>query len=131
MRNEFIQLRNMRLVVTGGRLYRDRELVFSVLDELHPVALAHGACPYGSEELPVGADWYADEWGRANGLVVGETLIRYPAEKRYGRLLGPERNRRMLDEFLPDLVVRFPGGYGTVNCALEAAIRGIRIDRRG
>lgn len=119
-----------RLVITGGRKYRDRATVYAVLDALKPRELAHGACPYGSERAPVGADWLADAWALANGLVPGETLRRYPAPwKLLGKRAGPHRNRAMLDDFRPDAVIAFPGGSGTADCVTAALERGIEVWR--
>ena len=53
-----------------------------------------------------GADTFAEEWAKAAGL---PCTVYQAYWKGLGRKAGPIRNRRMLDEGLPDLVVAFPG----------------------
>lgn len=48
---------------------------------------------------------------------------------KHGRAAGPIRNRRMLDEGKPDLVVSFPGGRGTANMVTQAIDAGIPVAR--
>jgi hypothetical protein len=60
--------RPMKLIVTGGRDYRDRAAAFRTLDKIHaktPITLVvHGACmKKGTIEL-CGADRWAEEWAR-------------------------------------------------------------------
>jgi ABC-type Fe3+-hydroxamate transport system substrate-binding protein len=65
----------------------------------------------GVKHLPFAADWH-----------------------KHGRAAGPIRNKRMLDEGKPDLVVAFPGGRGTANMVKQAQAAGIpvqRYDERG
>jgi hypothetical protein len=56
----------------------------------------------------------------------------YPADwNRYGKSAGYIRNRKMLEDGKPDLVVAFPGGKGTemmVGLATKAKVMVIRID---
>ena len=57
-----------------------------------------------------GADTLADKWAAANG----HRSEGYPADwDTYGRRAGFLRNKQMLEEGKPDLVVAFPGGKGT------------------
>ena len=106
----------MKVVVTGGRDYDNKRVVWTVLDDLHRkydfTLLVTGACPYG------GADLLAEQWAKENEV----DYRGYPAKfKRTGKSAGPIRNKRMLSEVLPDLVVAFPGGTGTngtVNLAI-------------
>jgi hypothetical protein len=112
-----------RILVTGTRLNGEliREYVHTRLDAFvldgaipqgRPIAIVHGACPVG------GVDWYADEWAKVHG----HQTEPYPAERRYGRLLGPERNTRMVAT-RPDWCLGFPaaGSRGTWDC-LEKAV---------
>lgn len=108
---------SIRIVVTGGRYYDNRALVYATLDELHETKsiaeLAHGACPYG------GADILAEDWAKSREI----SYRGYPAKfKTHGKAAGPERNRYMLTDFKPDLVVGFPGDRGTDNCYYWAKI---------
>lgn len=124
----------MKIVVTGGRDYADRDHVFLVLDRLHtetPIAiLIHGACGWDGDrpasfarELR-GADGLADAWAIARAVPVE----RVPARWANGSKGGPLRNGLMLDRS-PALVVAFPGDRGTRNCVNQARQRGIRVEK--
>lgn len=58
----------------------------------------------GVKHLPFAADWHT-----------------------HGRAAGPIRNKRMLDEGKPDLVIAFPGGRGTANMVKQARAAGIEV----
>jgi hypothetical protein len=109
----------MRLLVTGGRSFSDRELLFATLDRLHVehhfTMLIHGDAK--------GTDRLAGEWATERGIGVSAR----PADwRRYGRGAGMVRNRQMLEE-KPDLVVAFPGGPGTKNMAEIARKAGVEV----
>ncbi len=112
----------MKVLVSGGRDMTDRAKVFKTLDELHAknaiTLIIHGACGddfdnAGERDPSIfkGADRWADEWARANGI----SVRRFPAKwRRLKGNAGRERNCRMLRESLPGMVVAFPtGGPGT------------------
>lgn len=94
-----------RILVTGGRNYADRHILFDVLDRLRE--------EFGSIEIGVGydprskkyqgADEIAYDWAKGRG-VPGRC---YPADWSVGRSAGPRRNERMLAKFKPQLVVAF------------------------
>jgi hypothetical protein len=107
----------IRVLVTGGRDYADSETVWAVLGELLPIAaLAHGQAR--------GADSLADYWASQHGVPV----YGYPADwSRHGRAAGAIRNRQMLDDFRPDLVVAFPGGKGTRDMVARARRADVRV----
>ncbi len=72
----------------------------------------------------------ADLLARDVAEVMGFTVEPYPAEwKRYGRAAGPIRNRQMLDEGQPDLVLAFhadiAASTGTADMLGQAKKRGI------
>lgn len=48
---------------------------------------------------------------------------------KYGKAAGPIRNKLMLDEQKPDLVVAFPGGKGTENMISIAEKDGVPVRR--
>lgn len=84
-----VEIEEMKLLVTGGRDYADRDFVFKVLDALHkdrPIALlVHGVTRR--------ADSLACEWSKERGVPVDA----HPADwKRWGRSAGPRRSREML-----------------------------------
>jgi hypothetical protein len=105
----------MRIVVTGGRDYADGAMVYATLDSLRPLAIAQGEA--------AGADGLARAWAFERGI----PCAGYKADWTRGKVAGPERNRRMLDDFKPVAVVAFPGGRGTAHCVAEARKRGIRV----
>ena len=106
----------MRILVCGGRNYIDQAKVSSVLQEHGPTSIIHGNAK--------GADDLADNWAKANHIPV----IPFPADwGKYGKAAGPIRNKQMLDEGKPDLILAFPGGKGTANMKEQARIAGIEV----
>jgi hypothetical protein len=99
----------MRVIVCGGRDYKDRTRLFETLDRIvtnrgHIDALIHGNAK--------GADTLAHVWALSRDI----TTIPVPPDwQRYGPSAGPIRNRKMITEHNPDLVIAFPGGKGTKN----------------
>lgn len=114
----------MRLLVTGGRDYRDRGHVYRVLDAVHAKVtvstLIHGAAT-GADSLA--AKWAEERGVRAESFPADWTDTDRPGaiiRKRkdgtlYDALAGHVRNQRMIDEGKPDGVVAFPGGTGTAD----------------
>lgn len=109
----------LHVLVTGGRNYDNRQHVYDVLDSLMPIgSLGHGACPYG------GADILAEDWAKSREVPYSGYPAAFSTE---GRSAGPQRNRTMIADFQPDLVVAFPGGRGTSDCILVARAAGIKV----
>lgn len=119
----------MRILVCGGRNFSDRDLVF---DALYKIAPERPPDEYGNT-LPdctiihggaKGADSIADEWAVVNwtGLEI------YKADwNTHGKAAGAIRNRRMLRDGKPDVVVAFPGGRGTADMVKIAQAAGIKV----
>ena len=110
----------MKVLITGGRDFDDVGLLTETLDRLHaetPFAcLIHGAAK--------GADRLAGQWAQNNGV----EEIACPANwKLHGRWAGPVRNKLMLEEHQPDLLVAFPGGKGTANMVGLAEKAGTKV----
>lgn len=111
----------MRVLVCGGRNYKDKDHVFDVLNQLmcdtkEEIEIIHGAA--------TGADTLAGLWARSHRLKCRS----YPAKwKLYGPSAGPIRNREMIEREEPDLVLAFPGGIGTSDMIGQAAERGIEV----
>lgn len=110
----------MRVLVCGGRDYADRDFLRLALSELHRelaiACLIDGAAP--------GADSLAHEWAVDTGI----PTERYPADwDTYGKAAGAIRNRRMLVEGKPDLVVAFPGGRGTADMVRQARYAEVKV----
>lgn len=100
----------MKVLVTGGREFNERERLFEVLGQLHAghkiTHLIHGGAR--------GADTLAGEWARN----VGVQEVRCDANWNFhGKAAGPIRNRKMFEllNYEDDLVVAFDGGNGTAN----------------
>lgn len=107
-----------RVLVCGGRDYSNREQMFAILDHAHaanPIStLIHGAAR--------GADNLAAEWAVARGIPQQAFPARWETE---GKAAGPKRNRRMLAEGCPDIVVAFAGGRGTEDMKRVARNAGV------
>lgn len=109
-----------RVLVCGGRDFDDRALVFATLDHINAETPITAIIEGGAR----GADRLAYEWSRDRPL----TIYTYPADwKRLGRAAGPIRNRDMLADGNPDLVVAFPGGPGTAHMVGLARKAGVRV----
>lgn len=118
-----------RILVTGGRNYADRHILFYALDDL--------VKEFGSIEIGVGydprnpkyqgADQIAFEWAKGRG-VPGRC---YPADWSAGKSGGPRRNERMLAKFKPQLVVAFlttgAENVGTRHMMRIAAEAGVEV----
>jgi hypothetical protein len=89
----------MRVLVRGGRIFDDWDLLASVLDGLEPMqesVIIHPAVP--------GADTPAGRWAKLRR----GALEAFPADlEKHGRAAGPIRNALILAEGKPDRVGRF------------------------
>lgn len=109
----------MRVLVFGGRDFRDKNRLWTALDELHstlPITeIINGGAP--------GADTLAARW--AEDRLVSCTT--YHAEwARHGRSAGPRRNEEMAATN-PDLGVQCPGGRGTADMRMRLDGRQIEV----
>jgi hypothetical protein len=124
----------MKVLVCGSRHFNDIELLDKVLNEVHD----SGGHPYENEITDLihgcakGADMLAHFWAgrtyRHDGRYI--RIWQYPANwKEYGKAAGPIRNKQMLDEGKPDLVVAFlaPNSRGTQNMIDQATKAGIPV----
>lgn len=110
----------MRVLVCGGRDYRDHKRVGAVLNKLHDTLGIDLIIQGGAR----GADELAFGWARA----VGVREEQYDADwEAYGSFAGPMRNRVMLEEGKPDLVIAFPGGAGTRDMIRKARKAGVEV----
>jgi hypothetical protein len=135
----------MRVLVCGGRSFgvevnvdlpdedrrRDRQraanerrFLWETLDTFHVdngvTAVIHGA--------QKGADSLARYWAQRKLI----EAIPYPAKwKQLGNSAGPIRNKQMIDEGRPDVVIAFAGGKGTANMITQARASGIRVIEAG
>lgn len=122
----------MRVLVCGGRDFSDKELFHKVMshvfghavgDTVNPTWLVRGdlVVIHGGAR---GADSIADEWATSNFL----SVIEYKAEwAKFGKKAGYLRNKKMLEEGKPDLVIGFPGGKGTAMMMSIARKAGVAV----
>lgn len=106
----------MRIVVTGGRDFVDRDFLFSVLKELDITFMAFGDAK--------GADALAKEYAVENKI---RYLVFVADWVTHGKAAGPIRNEKMLASIKPDLVVAFRGGKGTEDCVRTAMKKEIPV----
>lgn len=110
----------MRVLVCGGRNYDNQDRVNAVLDRLHNDA--------GVDCLIEGGARGADHLGMTWAAHKGVPRERYDADwENQGSFAGPARNKRMLDEGKPDLVIAFPGGRGTADMVRKARKAGVQV----
>lgn len=105
----------MRVLVCGSRDWDDEEIIWTFLEGFAGYATCHNMDE--AEPLVIiegearGADRSAASWaedGPRCGCGCSVELERYPAcWDKHGRAAGPIRNKRMLDEGKPDVVLAF------------------------
>lgn len=115
----------LRVLVCGSRDFSDWPFLFDRLDELH------GNTPIGvviEGEAP-GADTLAKRWALSRGV----DHKPFPANwNRHGRAAGPIRNKQMLEEGKPELVIAFickplTASRGTKNMVDQATKAGVEV----
>jgi len=110
----------LRIIVCGGRDYRDAPRIEETLTEIEMTRGSIYAVIHGNAS---GADTFAGAWARRHKI--REWPV--PAEwAKFGNSAGPRRNKNMLG-MSPDLVVAFPGGKGTRNMVKQAQTAGVEV----
>jgi len=111
-----------KVVVTGGRDFTDNEgFLWNMLFDIYR--------EYSNMEIAQGGASGADEISR----MFSEKVLKKPSKtyyanwKDFGRSAGPIRNKEMLNDFQPDLVLECPGGKGTRNCVETAKKLGFKV----
>jgi hypothetical protein len=112
----------MRVLVCGGRDYRDIERVKNTLTEIHRIKSITCIIEGGAR----GVDHYAAQWGDEHNL---GRLTFFADWQKHGKAAGPIRNQAMLDEGHPVLVIAFPGGRGTADMVTRAEKANIEVLR--
>lgn len=111
----------MKVLVCGGRDFNDPLTLGSWLGGAHK---NHGPITLLIEGGAAGADFMARKFAEWQGIPVKT----FPADwKRHGKAAGPLRNKQMLDEGKPDVVIAFEGGRGTRNMVEQAKAAGVRV----
>jgi hypothetical protein len=110
------------VVVTGDREWTNVFRVATVLGGLHA---------RGMRKLVHGNARGLDRIARDVGFELGVEVVPVPYEGRLGAAGGPVRNRRMLDEWRPQLVVAWhddlDASRGTRDCVVQALERGLPV----
>lgn len=101
---------NLRVVVTGGREYADRDKVYKALDaQLERVKFGAMTLIEGGA---LGADRLAQDWSKLHPEVILQTM---EADwVKYKLAAGTKRNTDMV-KAQPDICIAFPGYIGTHN----------------
>lgn len=118
----------MRILVCGDRDFKDEPLMRSVLIEHFRKpsdVLIHG--------MAKGADQLSETVICELFNTLGRCLAieRYPADwDKHGKAAGPIRNKQMLDEGKPDLVIAFLAEHskGTKNMIEQAQKAGVKVE---
>lgn len=111
----------MRVLVCGGRHFNDAMTLGSWLGGIHKNS---GPITLLIEGGASGADFMARKFAEWQDIPV-QTF--HADWARHGRKAGPLRNRQMLEDGKPDLVVAFDGGKGTADMITQARSAGVRV----
>lgn len=100
-------MKDLTVLVCGGREFCDWGLLSNILDSIHQ--------DYGIVHLIQGKAIGADFLARAWAIYRDVPFTDHPADwKKHGKSAGPKRNQHMLDVHPDiDLVIAFKGGNGT------------------
>lgn len=113
----------MKILVCGGRDFKDSQFVYDTLDELDQresiTRIIHGTT--------YGADTFSDGWAMSRGRDVKRCPVLPTEWHSFGKRAGSMRNQRMLDEGKPDMVVAFKGGKGTADMVRRAKHAGVSV----
>lgn len=99
-----------RVLVCGGRKYDDKQTVHV---QLMALARKHRRLTVAAGGAR-GADTLAKRWCEVARIPFVEYAVNIKIDGPWPGA-GPNRNRRMYDDFKPDMILAFPGGSGTRN----------------
>lgn len=111
----------MKVLCCGDRYWTSYEIIRRELDKLRPDTIIIEGCANGADSISGDV-----------ALELGYRLLEFPANwNKYGRAAGPIRNKQMLDEGKPDLVLAFHTNIekskGTKNMIVQSKKRGIKV----
>jgi hypothetical protein len=108
----------MRAIVCGSREFNSISYAYlsSVLGSLGLTEIIAGGAS--------GVDSYAVSYAKARRV---DYRVYFPKWLVDQKAAGPIRNKRMLDEGNPDVVIAFWGGRGTADMIRQATARGVRV----
>jgi hypothetical protein len=111
----------MRVLVTGGRDYTDRDRIHN---ELCGLRVTRGPISCIIHGCATGADSEGMIWAEMMGIKHAPFRADWHT---HGKAAGPLRNQRMIDEGKPDLVIAFPGGKGTADMVRRARAANVEV----
>ena len=114
----------MRVLICGGRQFADAAFLWKTMDELHSRTPITEVIVGGA----VGADTLGEDWAKDRRIPYRIFIADWAT---HGRAAGPIRNKVMLDEGNPDLVVAFPGNRGTANMLSQARDARVKVWQPG
>lgn len=111
----------MRVLCCGDRNWTSYEIIRRELEKLDDFTVVIEGCAKGADSI---SGWIARQ--------LSYKVLEFPADwKKYGRAAGPIRNKQMLDEGKPDLVLAFhtdiENSKGTKNMIEQSTKRGIKV----
>ena len=90
----------MRVLICGDRNWTDSKLIKETIEEITKSLYIN--------YIIEGEAWGADKLGAKVAQELGIKVIKYPADwKKYGKAAGSIRNRQMLEEGCPTVVLAF------------------------
>lgn len=109
----------MKILVTGGRDFKDEKYIYSVLDEYK------GKITLLITGDATGVDAIAVKWAIKNNI---KNVVYFADWISFGKSAGPIRNFQMLN-LNPDIevILAFPGGKGTKNMIKQGKQHNIHI----
>ena len=111
------------VLVTGGRDFNNRQLVYEELDrDIHVADRSYALVIHGGA---TGVDSLAADWAHKNGVHTARVDALWEV---YGKAAGPLRNAAMASLY-PDVLLAFPGGKGTESMIRIAHDLGIYVER--
>jgi hypothetical protein len=128
------------VIVCGSRNWRDLRTIFRRLNKLPgDTVIYHGDNGYDKNGVPLWGkpDWMAERGadklaGRAAAHLGLRVVPVTPEWKRYGKRAGPLRNKRMLEEAKPNLVIAFhddiEASAGTKDMVSIARAAGVEVE---
>jgi len=112
----------MKVLVCGSRNWSNRTYIFEKLQQYHADHVIDCIIEGGA----TGADRCANEWATANNIAINTFNADW---KTHGKAAGPIRNRQMLTEGKPDIVIAFavdlltsPGTANMIATARKAGV---------
>ncbi len=110
----------MRVAVVGSRFYTDYDYMKASLDAIGGADKINVIISGGAR----GADSLGERYARENGI----EFVLFAADwNKHGKAAGPIRNKQLIEEGKPELVVAFNPGKGTKDTISRAEQNNIEV----